>query len=89
MIVCLGSLTGSIGGSEYLKTIHGRVEGPLANFDIDYEVSVQELCLRSIEKELIESAHDISNGGLSVNIAESILNAKEGIVIDRSSDFPL
>ena len=76
-ILLLGSLSGSLGGSEYLKTLHGKIEGPLANFDIDYELAVQSLCLNLIEKGIIKSAHDMSDGGLSVNIAESILHSKD------------
>ena len=76
-ILLLGSLRGSLGGSEYLKTIHGKIEGPLANFDIDYEIAVQNLCLSLIKKGIIKSAHDMSDGGLSVNIAESILHSKD------------
>tara|TARA_Y100000768_G_scaffold376263_1_gene348125 strand:+ start:454 stop:2685 length:2232 start_codon:yes stop_codon:yes gene_type:complete len=76
-ILLLGSLSSSLGGSEYLKTIHGKIEGPLANFDIDYEIAVQNLCLSLIEKGVIKSAHDMSDGGLSVNIAESILHSKD------------
>jgi len=75
-IVLLGSLNGSLGGSEYLKTIHGKIEGPLHNYDIDYEISVQDLCLKLIEKGIVKSAHDISDGGLSVNLAESVLHSK-------------
>ena len=78
-IVCLGSLNGKLGGSEYLKTIHGKVEGPLANIDMDYELSVQGLCLKAIRLGIINSAHDMSDGGLSVNIAESIINAQKSI----------
>ena len=76
-ILLLGSLSGSLGGSEYLKTIHGKIEGPLANYDIDYEIAVQELCLKLINQGIVKSAHDMSDGGLSVNIAESILHSKD------------
>ena len=78
-IVCLGSLNGKIGGSEYLKTIHGHVKGPLANIDIDYEIDIQSLCLSAIKKGILKSAHDLSDGGLAVNIAESILSANDSI----------
>ena len=79
-ILLLGSLSGSLGGSEYLKTIHGKIEGPLASYDIDYEMAVQNLCLKLIEQGIVKSAHDVSDGGLSVNIAESILHATNEIV---------
>ena len=75
-IVLIGSLNGGLGGSEYLKTIHEKIEGPLANYDIDYEIAVQSLCLKAIKKGIVKSAHDVSEGGLAVNIAESILQSQ-------------
>ena len=78
-IVCLGSLNGKLGGSEYLKVIHGKIEGPIANIDMDYELNVQTLCLEAIQAGIINSAHDLSDGGLAVNISESIINANESI----------
>ena len=78
-IVVLGSINSTLGGSEYLKIIHNKIEGPIHNFDIETELSVQKLCLNAIRKGLVESAHDLSDGGLAVNIAESILFSKDNI----------
>ena len=78
-IICLGSLNGSLGGSEYLKTIHEKILGPIPNLDIETELSVQELCCSAIKQNIINSAHDISDGGLAVNISESIMASKKGI----------
>ena len=86
LIVCLGALNSTLGGSEFLKTIHNKIEGPLHNFDIKSELDVQALCLYGIKKGLINSAHDLSDGGLAVNIAESILfsNKEFGAELDLS-----
>tara|TARA_B100000941_G_scaffold270840_1_gene229077 strand:- start:1523 stop:3760 length:2238 start_codon:yes stop_codon:yes gene_type:complete len=78
-IVALGSLNGVIGGSEYLKTMYDRVEGPIANIDMRLEHRVQSMCLESIEKGIINSAHDLSDGGLAINIAESIVCSKNNL----------
>ena len=78
-IVCLGALNPTLGGSEYLKVVHGLIEGPIHNFDIKSELDVQKLCLDGIREGLIKSAHDLSDGGLSVNISESILHSDENI----------
>ena len=78
-IVVLGSLNGSLGGSEYLKTIHKRIEGPIANIDMRLEHRVQSMCLESIELGIIKSAHDLSDGGLAINISESIMFAKNNL----------
>ncbi len=78
-IIVLGALNGKLGGSEYLRTIHNRIEGPIAPLNVEFEMRVQEICLEAIRQGIINSAHDISDGGLAVNIAESIVNADEGI----------
>ena len=78
-IVAIGSLNGSLGGSEYLKTIYNRVEGPISNIDMRQEHRVQSMVLESIEHMIVNSAHDLSDGGLTVNIAESILFAEANI----------
>ena len=78
-IICLGSLNGSLGGSEYLKTIYQKILGPIPNLDIETELGVQELCFSAIKQNIINSAHDISDGGLAVNISESIMASKKGI----------
>ena len=78
-IIALGSINSTLGGSEYLKTIYKKIEGPIHNFDIESELSVQKLCLNAIKQGFIKSAHDLSDGGLAVNISESILFSKKGI----------
>ena len=79
LIVVLGSINGQMGGSEYLKVIHKRIEGPIANINMDLEEKIQEVCLECIDEKIINSAHDLSEGGLAVNIAESIISAEGNI----------
>ena len=73
LIVVLGSLNGQLGGSEYLKILHNKVEGPISNINISLERKVQETCLEAIKVGLLNSAHDLSDGGLSVSLAESVI----------------
>tara|TARA_B100001123_G_scaffold401672_1_gene488636 strand:- start:92 stop:1480 length:1389 start_codon:yes stop_codon:yes gene_type:complete len=75
-IVTLGAINGVLGGSEYLKTIHGKIEGPIPPLNIELEMGVQQLCLDAIKKGIIKSAHDVSDGGIAVNISESIMSSK-------------
>ena len=49
--------------------------GPLPLFNMDTEYNVQKLCLEAIELGFVISAHDISDGGLSVAIAESVISS--------------
>ena len=78
-IVIIGSINGEIGGSEYLKQCHDRIEGPIPNVDLNLELSLHKICLELISKGLIKSAHDISDGGLAVNLSESICSGKSGL----------
>ncbi|HLU24885.1 MAG TPA: phosphoribosylformylglycinamidine synthase subunit PurL [Longimicrobiales bacterium] len=69
-IVLLGANTDELGGSEYLKVIHGRVGGDAPAVDLDAEKRLQELVLELADRELLASANDCSEGGLAVCIAE-------------------
>ena len=59
-----------LAGSEYIKLFHGLVVGRPA-IDLNLEAKVQLLCRTAIDQGLIQSAHDCSEGGLAVAIAES------------------
>ncbi len=61
-----------IGASEYLELIHGLVRGK-PGIDLDMEKRVQRCCLEAIKRGFIKSAHDCSEGGLLVAIAESCI----------------
>jgi len=81
-IVVLGSINGELGGSEYLSAVHGKVAGQPPAIDLQTELLVQGVCLAGIRAGLILSAHDISDGGLAVCLAESVLAADEGLGAD-------
>jgi len=69
----------SIGSSEYLDLIHGMIKGnPYIDFEM--EKRMQRCCLEAISRELINSAHDCSEGGLAVALAESCLANGLGFV---------
>ena len=61
-----------LGGSEYLELIHGLVEGR-PYIDLDLEKRVQSACLKLIRQGVISSAHDCSDGGLAITLAECCL----------------
>ena len=72
LIAVIGNISPSLGGSIYLKKIYGKIEGPLAIFNPRNEFDVQNLCLELINNKIIESAHDVSDGGLAVAISKCI-----------------
>jgi len=66
-----------LSGSEYLEVIHGIVKGDLT-IDLTLEKSVQRCCIELIAKGIINSAHDCSDGGLLVCLAECCIPNKLG-----------
>lgn len=66
-----------LGGSEYLKTIHGQVSGNSPDIDIGYEKKLQQMMIEIIDKSLINSAHDISEGGIAVALAECCVMSRD------------
>ncbi len=77
MIVLLGSGRGHIGGSEYLKVHHNLVRGDAPPIDLVEEQALQAACLEMIHAGLLSSAHDISDGGFAVAVAEGLIYACE------------
>ncbi|ADL08251.1 phosphoribosylformylglycinamidine synthase subunit PurL [Thermosediminibacter oceani] len=73
VVVLLGTNTGELGASEYLKQIFGIQGGRPPRVDLEREKRVQQCCLKAIELGLLSSAHDISEGGLAVALAESCI----------------
>jgi phosphoribosylformylglycinamidine synthase len=70
LIVLLGENRGEVGGSEFLKIQFDKVVGDCPRLDLRYEKRLQKACLAAIQLGLISSAHDVSEGGLAVALAE-------------------
>ncbi|MFW6160986.1 MAG: phosphoribosylformylglycinamidine synthase subunit PurL [Acidobacteriota bacterium] len=70
-IFLIGNTREELGGSEYLKEIHRQELGPVPEIDLELEKKVQLLCRQAINKKLLRSAHDLSEGGLAAAISES------------------
>jgi len=89
VILLLGKNKEELGGSEYLKIIHGLKKGGCPSIDLNLEKSVQKTALEAIKKGLVQSAHDCSEGGLAVALAESCISnpaKKLGAKINLTSD---
>ncbi len=69
-VFLLGSTGDDLGGSEYLKTIHGRVAGRPPRLDLDAEKRLLGFMAEAAATDLLGSAHDPSDGGLAVALAE-------------------
>jgi phosphoribosylformylglycinamidine synthase len=80
LIYLLGEDYEEIGGSEFLKVIHNQVAGNIPKLDLQTEKDLQKLVLSLIENGLIKSAHDVSDGGILVAVAECcIINQEKPI----------
>jgi len=87
-IVLLGTPTAEIGGSEYLARVHHLVAGAPPHCDLKGERDLIEAVLASIEAGVVRSAHDSSDGGLAVALAECCIMDRGrplGARIDLSS----
>ena len=77
VIVLLGLTREELGGSEYLKIVHGIVKGTPPWIDLKVEQAVQSCCIDAIERQIIRSAHDTSEGGLAVALAECCIGGPD------------
>lgn len=86
LIYLIGDHDPSLGGSRYLITVHQRICGPLPTLDLDKEAKVQQATLRAARARLLRSAHDCSEGGLAVTLAESAITAGLGVDVTIRSN---
>jgi phosphoribosylformylglycinamidine synthase len=84
LIVLVGDTKGELGGSEYLRTVHGLVAGQPPSIDLEEEKANQQFCRQAIKRNLINSAHDCSEGGLAVALAECCILGSIGATVNLS-----
>ncbi len=72
-IALLGPAAVSLGGSEYLWSMHRRLAGALTPLDLTLEGRVQRACRAAIEAGLLVSAHDCAEGGMAIALAEACI----------------
>jgi phosphoribosylformylglycinamidine synthase subunit PurL len=93
-IYILGEDYEEMGGSEYLKVVHNKVVGDCPKIDLQTEKDLHNVLLKMIEKKLINSAHDISEGGIisalaecCIMDAENLIGAEVEITVASREDF--
>jgi phosphoribosylformylglycinamidine synthase len=74
VIILVGEIGDEMGASHFLKVCHGRKEGLPPRLDIARELAVQNSVRELIRAGLVKSAHDCSEGGLAVAMAECCFN---------------
>jgi phosphoribosylformylglycinamidine synthase len=75
VILLLGATRNDLGASELLSVVAGEASGAVPRLDLEMEKAVQQTCLAAIREGLVSSAHDCSDGGLAVALAESCFSS--------------
>lgn len=70
-ILLIGTQTNDIHSSQYLSKYHKVALSPCPEFNIDNEYNLQEAIKECLKKEIVSSCHDISEGGIFINLLES------------------
>ena len=87
LIYMLGTSENDISSSEYLASYHGLKESSVPNFDLDAELELQSQLTTLIRSGVIESAHDVADGGTFITLLESALVNNLGFDITTSSEI--
>src|SRR3989339_61227 len=80
IIFLLGESKEELGGSEYLKVIHGQVAGEAPALGLKVEKAVQKVVYEAIGLGYINAAHDCSEGGLAVALAECCMSDQNNMI---------
>lgn len=84
-ILYIGAPRRGLGGTEYLSWCHKITSGDAPELDLTFEKSLQNATLEVIQRQLINAAHDLSDGGIAIALAEMAIFGKLGAYLDLSS----
>ena len=77
LVYLLGTTGEDLGGSELLKVVHGKIAGRPPRLDLDAEKRLHALLAEGAARGILRSAHDASEGGLAVTLAECAFRGEE------------
>lgn len=87
VVFLLGETYAELGGSEFQAVVHGVTEGRPPALDLNVEKKLLDGVLAAIQKGLVQSAHDLSEGGLAVALAESCISGGLGAKVDFATEL--
>jgi phosphoribosylformylglycinamidine synthase len=87
LIYLLGETKVELGGSEYADAILHRVSGKPPELDLAAEARLQTLLVELAQKDLLAAAHDLSEGGLAISLAESAIAGGIGFSVTLPVDW--
>jgi phosphoribosylformylglycinamidine synthase len=70
LVMLLGETRDELGGSEYLKVVHGMIRGVPPELDLSREAALQQVLVEGASAGVIRSAHDCAEGGFAITLAE-------------------
>lgn len=89
MILLIGRTSNELGGSEFARTMLGKVAGRPPALDLAREGATGGVIRKAIAEGLLASVHDLSEGGLAVALAEACVEGRIGAKIDPREDLSL
>jgi phosphoribosylformylglycinamidine synthase subunit PurL len=87
LVYLIGESRNDIAASQYLASYHKISASPAPYFDIDKEYDMHQVVKQLIRAEIIQSAHDVADGGLYVALVESAMPKKLGFDIESDEDI--
>jgi phosphoribosylformylglycinamidine synthase II len=75
LVLLLGETKAELGGSEYVRTVIGKVAGRIPAIDLHREAALGRVIRELVGRRIISSAHDCSEGGLAVSLAECCIHS--------------
>ena len=83
----VGKSNNHLGNSKYMTIVHNKEDGGTPEIDLDEELKNGHFVLELINKQLIESSHDVGEGGILIAVAEMCIAGNLGITIDEDKEF--
>ncbi|HEV8682700.1 MAG TPA: phosphoribosylformylglycinamidine synthase subunit PurL [Actinomycetota bacterium] len=88
LVYLLGETFAELGGTEYSEVTLGKVSGRVPGLDLEREAGLISLLQEASRRDLVASAHDCSDGGLAVTLAECALAGDTGFAVGLPGDLP-
>ncbi len=88
LLYVLGETFPELGGSEFAEVVLGTVSGHPPTLDLSREAALHRVLIEGARSDLLASAHDCSDGGLAVTLAESALAGDVGFAVSIPGDEP-
>lgn len=86
-IYLIGTSRDDLGSSEYLRFVLGEEYSPCPHFDLEEEFGIQKVVQKAIKNQLVESAHDVSDGGLFTALLEKSLPGGLGFEVKSNPNI--